>query len=100
MHTLLLLRHGNHTGPDTAHLEAHDKALHLLHMRLEVGRLDGQLAVAAEAQHVLKLAVPRHAVAALLLIQQFLQEPGATQGQDCRAPEEDIAGGKQGAASI
>jgi len=41
-------------------------------MSLEVSRLDHQLAVATEAQHVLKLAVPGDAVATLLLIQQGL----------------------------
>lgn len=65
----LLLKHDSNTGPDCTHFEAHDKALHLLHMRLEVGRLYGQLAVAAEAQHILKLAVPCHTVAALLFVQ-------------------------------
>lgn len=55
------------------HLEAHNEALHLLHMRLKISFLDGQLPIATEAQHVLKLAVPCHTVAALLLIQQSLQ---------------------------
>lgn len=55
-----------------AHLEAHHEALHLLHMQREVPCLDDQLAIAAEAQHVLKVAVPSHAVGALRLKQQLL----------------------------
>ena len=50
-----------------SHLEPDHEALELLLVQREVACFDGEHAVAAEAEHVLKVGVPGHRVGILLL---------------------------------
>lgn len=61
-------RHGVHVeAEDLGAVVADHEALHFLLVHGKVAGLDVEVAVAGEAQHVLALGVPRHAVGVGLL---------------------------------
>lgn len=61
---------------DLGAIVAHHKALHLLLMYRKVASLDVQVTIAREAQHVLTLSVPCHAVSIRLLQEKKGEEAG------------------------